>query len=164
MIGFKVKVLDISQKNKIVFVDFDDTLFIWRHDRIKKYESSILTHMVSNDFYDDSVGIYNTELIERLKRAKVSSNIILLSHTPTTLEFRSKVMNVEGLFPDLFDDYIGTDGADSKIKVMECYAEKYSVEHDNIMLIDDVKETLHKAKERGFKARTPMETMLSEIW
>lgn len=164
MIGFEVKILDMSKKNKIVFVDFDDTLFVWRHDRVEKYESSILTHMVGNDFYDANIGIYNEVLIERLKRAKETSHIVLLSHTPTTLEFRAKVINIEGLFPGLFDDYIGTDGIDSKIKVMECYAEKYGVAHDDIMLIDDIKETLRKAKERGFKARTPMETMLSEIW
>lgn len=71
MIGFKVKVLDISQKNKIVFVDFDD--------------------------------------------------------------------------------YVGTDGADSKIKVMECYADKYGVERDNIMLIDDLNKTLYKAKKEDSK-------------
>lgn len=71
MIGFKVKILDTSKKNKIVFVDFDD--------------------------------------------------------------------------------YASTDGADSKIKVMECYADKYGVEHDNIMLIDDLKKTLYKAKKEDSK-------------
>ena len=164
MIGFEVKILDTNQKNKIVFVDFDDTLFVWRHDRYEKYEASILTHMVGNTFYTSNIGIYNGHLIERLKRAKEVSHVILLSHSPTTLEFRAKVMNVEGLFPGLFDDYIGTDGAESKIKIMECYVNKYKIERDDIMLIDDLKETLNKARERGFKARTPMETMLSEIW
>lgn len=71
MIGFKVKVLDISQKNKIVFVDFDD--------------------------------------------------------------------------------YAGADGTDSKIKVMKRYADKYGVERDNVMLIDDSKETLYKAKKEDSK-------------
>lgn len=50
-----------------------------------------------------------------------------------------------------FDDYIGTNDVDSKIKVMECYADKYEVEHDNIMLIDDLNETLYKAKKEDSK-------------
>ena len=150
-------------KKRVVFVDYDDTLFVWNHSNMK-YKRDILPSQVCGENPYPAVGYANEFLINALTVCKEDSVIILLSHVPTSIELESKKEMADTHCHGLFDMFIGTDGPDSKVRVMKTFADVYGLEYTSVMLIDDRYETLHNARELGFIGKTPMEVMMNGVW
>lgn len=159
----EVSALKHGIKRKIVFVDYDDTLFVWNHSN-SNYKRNIMYQHVAGENPYSAVGCMNKYLISALTECKNDSVIIPLSHVPTSMELEFKKEMIETLCPDLFDAFIGTDGPDSKIKVMDTFTNVYGIDNKSIVLIDDRWETLHNARESGFLGKTPTEVMLNGVW
>lgn len=147
---------------KIIFVDFDNTLFI--HDHTLP-PLSFMQEFIKKDFFYYKAGYFNHLLIDTLiKEKEDGATLILLSQANNSLEIEAKKKEVEDKYPNLFYDFIGASSVENKIEIMKEYEDYYGISRRNIMLVDDRTGTLMLARKEGFKIRTPLEGMYSRLW
>lgn len=146
---------------RIIFVDFDDTLFVWHHgiDR-----NGVNTKCFLGTLDYNEVGTINAPLISKLVSAiNEDTLIILLSHTLSNKEAYNKQLYCKEYCDGLFDDYICVSSGESKLAAMQVIADEYNVPFTSCYLIDDLHKTRDMVEAAGFQVRTPMEVMLSGI-
>lgn len=154
---------DYFMKFRMVFVDFDDTLCIHRHD--KEYYPSDTTFAIrcilgTQNFCDS---IPNKKLGQLLKEiADKGIKVYGLGWTTNNLHSEVKQQYIDVHFPDTFQKFIGAGTREGKLDVINSFASAYGISSDQILLIDDHPSTLMEVREAGYYAMTPIEIMLMD--
>lgn len=146
---------------RAIFVDFDDTLFIWDH-RISHADAH-LAHLRGSLNYDIH-GQLNLPLIQVLEKEKVAgSKIFLLTAVDCSCELASKIKYLSKKCPELFNDFFSVSSTPYKATFMAEYATVHNI--PKVCLIDDRHDALMAVKARGFDYRTPTEVMtFGGVW
>ena len=139
---------------KTVFVDFDDTICLHRHEVEKNEKMFFEKEKACEILYKDSevnIALYNY-LIE-LKN--FGYQVILLSASCSKL-FELKKYWLEKNCPLLkFDDYISVSIDINKTQIMLAYVKYKNMKVEDIMLIDDLNIERWSAEKEGIKTLNP---------
>lgn len=150
--------------NEIIFVDFDNTVFVWKNMKSFTEEERISQHLTGTMDYN-AYGHINSNLEKHLLKWKQCTHdkIILLSHVSSSVELECKKDYLNKECPGLFDDFIAVGDAPTKIIVMKGYAMAYNKNKKDVILIDDLLRTVRAAQEEGFTALHITEVMADGI-
>lgn len=149
---------------KMLFVDFDDTLFIWNSDiDCANYDDKL--HILEGSMNYRQLGFWNETLIANISKLKKQGvPIFLLTHVASSIEMRHKEKVLKEEFPNLFDEYYGTSSRKEKSIVALAIAHAYKLEPSQICIVDDSWEVREFAVLNGIAVRTPMELMVNVNW
>ena len=117
-------------KNKIIYVDFDDTIFIW--------DVHTLADVYLNNWEDyKNIGHLSNVIVDYLKEQKNTSEIVLLTHCRDSVELRMKQTYLEHMCPGLFDDYLFVSDPEVKLDIINRSKQLYHIDPCHTVLIDD---------------------------
>ncbi len=149
---------------EVMFIDFDDTLFIWNSDvDCAHYDDKF--HILEGSMDYNKLGFWNENLIANISKLKKRGiPIFLLTHVASSIEMQHKKKVLNETFPNLFDEYYGTSSRKEKTAVALAIAHAYKFEPNQICIVDDSWEVREFAALDGISTRTPMELMVSVDW
>lgn len=136
-------------KNKIIYVDFDDTIFIWDIHTLS--DVNITDWMSYNN-----IGHLNYSLRDYLREQKQNNMIILLTHCCDSIELKMKQEYLQHICGDLFDDYLGVSAPELKVNVVARSKELYGIDPYQTVLIDDRLKTRVLFAENGYLTENPL--------
>lgn len=144
---------DITKIKGVVFIDFDDTLFLWNYNlTFPTYAEQYAAHLRGEIFYPQ-YGIENKSLLQALQTISETHLIFLLTHD-SSLALESKKVYLEELCPHLFDDYLTSFSKEDKIDIMKG-CKNVLGEDLQYFLIDDCEETCVLARNNNITAFFP---------
>lgn len=136
-------------KSKIIYVDFDDTIFIW------DIHSLADVYLKSWEDYKN-IGHLSNVIVDYLKEQKNTSEIVLLTHCRDSVELRMKQAYLEHLCPGLFDDYLSVSDPDVKLDIINRSETLYHINPCHAVLIDDRLKTRVLVADHGFLTENPL--------
>lgn len=136
-------------KNKIIYVDFDDTIFIW------DIHSLADVYLKSWEDYKN-IGHLSNVIVDYLKEQKNTSEIVLLTHCRDSVELRMKQAYLEHMCPGLFDDYLFVSDPEVKLDIINRSEQLYHIDPCHTVLIDDRLKTRVLVANQGLLVENPL--------
>lgn len=149
---------------KVIFVDFDNTYFIW--DSLKERKDNILESRIKGTFDYKEYGFVNTKMVKKLKDYKSknpNTMFHLISHCQNSVELKVKEQFILKETPDLFRTFISVSSAEEKILFIKTYAQACGIKSNDCILIDDMRKTIRLCNDSEIPAKTPIEVIYKGI-
>lgn len=154
-------------KLKMVLYDFDDTLCIHlQHDYDENNKQSIHLHNVNILKYGKDCYNENTTTSTHMKKfmktcEKLGIRQGLISATTSYEHFISKQEWVKERYGINLENFcVGT--VEAKQEILLAIADAYEYDRDEILVVDDMWQTLSQAALNGFQTCTPIEIVIYE--
>jgi hypothetical protein len=143
---------------KMVLLDFDETLCVHTFHGTQDYAKHNSDIVIGKNVWETDEKNIHLEKFMRLCEKKG----ILLGLISATMSYKHMVAKNKWVYDNYhiaLDNFCVGESTEDKITMMIAIADAYSFERKDIMLIDDMWQTLHNAANEGFAAHNPMEVV-----
>lgn len=145
---------------KIVFFDFDDTLWIWKRNVENRNHDDILIKDLNEELiYNNTLGIVPPEMVKLVKNLTNNGVIVFcVSLCNNTLEVnRKRKFLKENYNEEISKNLIGVCSQEEKINIYNAISNFYNIEHLNCAIVDDNIKSLRECKKEKYNIFSSLE-------
>lgn len=157
----------IPEHIRLIFFDFDDTLFTHYTNQRFRDDDIIMTSLLQTEAKEqgsgykvfDTIGKPNQLMREFVEEEtdKIPKFCITLTADSIIPKFQKQWL--DKYYPGKITDLVGTSSPERKIKTMQIIASAYGVPSNKVLFVDDKYDTVAQAIKHGFCAMTTIEVM-----
>lgn len=157
----------IPEHIRLIFFDFDDTLFTHYTNQRFRDDDIIMTSLLQTEAKEqgsgykvfDTIGKPNQLMREFVEEEtdKIPKFCITLTTDSIIPKFQKQWL--DKYYPGKITDLVGTSSPERKIKTMQIIASAYGVPSNKVLFVDDKYDTVAQAIKHGFCAMTTIEVM-----
>lgn len=157
----------IPEHIRLIFFDFDDTLFTHYTNQRFRDDDIIMTSLLQTEAKEqgsgykvfDTIGKPNQLMREFVEEEtdKIPKFCITLTADSIIPKFQKQWL--DKYYPGKITDLVGTSSPERKMKTMQIIASAYGVPSNKVLFVDDKYDTVAQAIKYGFCAMTTIEVM-----
>lgn len=157
----------IPEHIRLIFFDFDDTLFTHYTNQRFRDDDIIMTSLLQTEAKEqgsgykvfDTIGKPNQLMREFVEEEtdKIPKFCITLTADSIIPKFQKQWL--DKYYPGKITDLVGTSSPERKMKTMQIIASAYGVPSNKVLFVDDKYDTVAQAIKHGFCAMTTIEVM-----
>lgn len=157
----------IPEHIRLIFFDFDDTLFTHYTNQRFRDDDIIMTSLLQTEAKEQGSGykVFDTigkpnQLMRKFveeETDKIPKFCITLTADSIIPKFQKQWL--DKYYPGKITDLVGTSSPERKMKTMQIIASAYGVPSNKVLFVDDKYDTVAQAIKHGFCAMTTIEVM-----
>lgn len=157
----------IPEHIRLIFFDFDDTLFTHYTNQRFRDDDIIMTSLLQTEAKEQGSGykVFDTigkpnQLMRKFveeETDKIPKFCITLTADSIIPKFQKQWL--DKYYPGKITDLVGTSSPERKMKTMQIIASAYGVPSNKVLFVDDKYDTVAQAIKYGFCAMTTIEVM-----
>lgn len=157
----------IPEHIRLIFFDFDDTLFTHYTNQRFRDDDIIITSLLQTEAKEQGSGykVFDTigkpnQLMRKFveeETDKIPKFCITLTADSIIPKFQKQWL--DKYYPGKITDLVGTSSPERKMKTMQIIASAYGVPSNKVLFVDDKYDTVAQAIKYGFCAMTTIEVM-----
>lgn len=157
----------IPEHIRLIFFDFDDTLFTHYTNQQFGDDDVIMTSLLQTETKEQGSGyrVYDTlgkpnqlmQIFIEEETDKIPKFCITWVADSIMLKFKKQWL--DKYYPGKITDLVGTSSPERKMKTMQIIASAYGVPSNKVLFVDDKYDTVAQAIKHGFCAMTTIEVM-----
>lgn len=157
----------IPEHIRLIFFDFDDTLFTHYTNQRFRDDDIIMTSLLQTEAKEqgsgykvfDTIGKPNQLMREFVEEEtdKIPKFCITLTADSIIPKFQKQWL--DKYYPGKITDLVGTSSPERKMKTMQIIASAYGVPSNKVLFVDNKYDTVAQAIKHGFCAMTTIEVM-----
>ena len=148
---------------KIVFFDFDDTLWIWKRNvENRNHEEILLKDLYKDSIYNEYSGNIPQKMVELVDDLiKNDIKVYCVSICNNSLEVSRKKVFLEKYYnKQLANNLIGVYSLEEKLNIYNAISKEFDVLHNECAVIDDNIQSLRNCKKDNYNVFSSLEIIV----
>lgn len=157
---------------KLIFFDFDDTLFV--HYAAHRFgdDDEVMRAILSEEAIlpgsgyrvYENLGIANPLMKRFVEEDAKNIDKLCITWVADSIMVPAKKQWLDKYYPGLISDVIGTSSPERKMQTMQLIAESRKLRLSECLIIDDRYDTVAQAIEAGYRGMTTVEVMTRKYY
>lgn len=157
----------IPEHIRLIFFDFDDTLFTHYTNQRFRDDDIIMTSLLQTEAKEQGSGYKVYDILgkpNQLMREFVEEETdkipkFCITWVADSIMLKFKKQWLDKYYPGKITDLVGTSSPERKMKTMQIIASAYGVPTNEVLFVDDKYDTVAQAIKYGFCGMTTVEVM-----
>lgn len=157
----------IPEHIRLIFFDFDDTLFTHYTNQRFRDDDIIMTSLLQTEAKEQGSGYKVYDILgkpNQLMREFVEEETdkipkFCITWVAVSIMLKFKKQWLDKYYPGKITDLVGTSSPERKMKTMQIIASAYGVPTNEVLFVDDKYDTVAQAIKYGFCGMTTVEVM-----
>ena len=157
----------IPEHIRLIFFDFDDTLFTHYTNQRFRDDDIIMTSLLQTEAKEQESGYKVYDILgkpNQLMREFVEEETdkipkFCITWVADSIMLKFKKQWLDKYYPGKITDLVGTSSPERKMKTMQIIASAYGVPTNEVLFVDDKYDTVAQAIKYGFCGMTTVEVM-----